>query len=148
MYSETSDKRADSPPGSLGAVAVRFVVVGGGPAGVQAASQAARLGADVTLVERDVVGGAANLWDCIPSKAMIATGWVMSLTRRSEGMGLARVEATLDSEGLLRRIAQIEHHLESSVTDLLASQGVRVIEGTARLKGPHEVVAETAAGLE
>ena len=56
---------------------VRFVIVGGGPAGIQAATHAARLGAEVTLVERDIMGGAANLWDCIPSKAMIATGGVI-----------------------------------------------------------------------
>ena len=48
----------------------------------------ARLGADVTLIERDIVGGAAHLWDCIPSKTMIATGGAMSFARRLAGMGL------------------------------------------------------------
>ena len=57
---------------------VRFVIIGGGPAGNPAATAAARLGAEVTLIERDVVGGAAHLWDCIPSKAMIATGGAMA----------------------------------------------------------------------
>ena len=129
-------------------MAMRFVIIGGGPAGTQAASQAARLGAEVSLVERDVVGGSANLWDCIPSKAMIATGGAMSLARRAHEMGLAHLEAALDFEALRRRIARVQAHLEGSVTELLASQGVRVIEGTARLKGPHEVVAETAGGIE
>ncbi len=41
----------------------RFVILGGGPAGNSVATTAARLGAEVTLVERDVVGGAAHLWD-------------------------------------------------------------------------------------
>jgi pyruvate/2-oxoglutarate dehydrogenase complex dihydrolipoamide dehydrogenase (E3) component len=129
-------------------MAVRFVIIGGGPAGGQAASQAARLGAEVTLVERDVVGGSANLWDCIPSKAMIATGGAMSLTRRAQDMGLAHLDSALDFAALRQRITRIQEHLERSVTDLLASQGVRVIRGSARLKGPHEVVAETAAGIE
>jgi pyruvate/2-oxoglutarate dehydrogenase complex dihydrolipoamide dehydrogenase (E3) component len=129
-------------------VAVRFVILGGGPAGVQAATYAARLGAEVALVERDVLGGSANLWDCIPSKAMIATGGVMSLTRRAEGMGLAKLEAVLDFEALKRRITLIEEHLCRSSTQLLESQGVRVIRGTGRLKGPHEVVAETESGIE
>ena len=57
---------------------MRFVIIGGGPAGNQAATHAASRGVDVTLIERDVVGGAANLWDCIPSKAMIATGGAFS----------------------------------------------------------------------
>ena len=66
----------------------RFVIIGGGPAGNVAATYAARLGAEVTVVERDVIGGAAHLWDCIPSKSMIATGGAMSFMQRSEGMGL------------------------------------------------------------
>ncbi len=133
---------------TLGKVAVRFVIVGGGPAGVQAATHAARLGADVTLVERDIVGGSANLWDCIPSKAMIATGGVMSLARRASAMGLTQLEPGVDLGAMRRRVADIEDHLEASLTELLASQGVRVIEGSGRLKGPHEVVAETADGIE
>ena len=63
-------------------MAIRFVIIGGGPAGNQAATHAARLGAEVTLIERDVIGGAAHLWDCIPSKAMIATGGAMAFNRR------------------------------------------------------------------
>ncbi|MEY2424592.1 MAG: hypothetical protein QOI61_164, partial [Actinomycetota bacterium] len=54
---------------------------------MQAASWAARLGAEVTVVERDVLGGAANLWDCIPSKAMISTGAEMTSAARAESMG-------------------------------------------------------------
>ncbi len=46
----------------------RLVVIGGGPAGNQAATYASRFGADVTMIEKDVVGGAAHLWDCIPSR--------------------------------------------------------------------------------
>lgn len=120
-------------------MAHRFVVIGGGPAGNQAATTAARLGAEVTLIERDVVGGAAHLWDCIPSKAMIATGDALTLLRQAEGMGLRGVDAHLDFDALRTRIAGIEHRLEHSVSGLLASQGVRLLHGTGRLVGPHEV---------
>ncbi|MDQ6697052.1 MAG: FAD-dependent oxidoreductase [Actinomycetota bacterium] len=117
----------------------RFVILGGGPAGNSVATTAARLGAEVTLVERDVVGGAAHLRDCIPSKAMIATGGAMNEMRRAEGMGLRPVQADVDFEALRIRIAAIEDRLESSVTGLLGSQRVRMIRGTGRLVGPHEV---------
>ncbi len=124
------------------------MIIGAGPGGVQAATWAARLGAEVTIIERDVMGGAANLWDCIPSKAMIATGGLMSLVRRSEGMGLARLEAAVDLEALRQRIKAIGEHLQRSMCELLTSQGVRVVTGSGRLKGPHEVVAQTATGVE
>jgi len=115
---------------------------------VAAATHAARLGADVTVVERDILGGAANLWDCIPSKAMIATGGVMSVARRAQGMGLAPLSAVPDLEVLRDRITAVSAHLERAITGLLNDQGVRVVSGTARLKGPHEVVVEAAGGTE
>jgi dihydrolipoamide dehydrogenase len=127
---------------------VRFVILGGGPAGNTAATYAARLGADVTLIERDIVGGAAHLWDCIPSKTMIATGGAMSFSRRIEGMGLSHQDARLDLDAQRRRVTEIESHLNSQLTTLLDSQGVRLVRGTGRLVGPHRVVAETETGTE
>jgi dihydrolipoamide dehydrogenase len=125
-----------------------MVIIGGGPGGNTAATYAARLGAEVTLIERDVVGGAAHLWDCIPSKTMIATGGAMSFTRRIEGMGLSHQDANLDVEAQRRRVKEIEAHLNQQIVRLLKSQGVRILRGTGRLKGPHQVVAETEDGLE
>ncbi|MGZ4710224.1 MAG: dihydrolipoyl dehydrogenase family protein [Acidimicrobiales bacterium] len=128
-------------------MAKRFVIIGGGPAGNQAATYAARLGAEVTLIERDIIGGAAHLWDCIPSKAMIATGGALSQINASQGMGITNVSASLDFDVMRSRIGAIEEKLRSSVCGLLDSQGVTMLQGTGRMKGPHEVVVETADGL-
>jgi len=128
-------------------VVVHFVIVGGGPAGAQAATYAARMGVQVTLIERDVVGGAANLWDCIPSKAMIATGGAMSYLGRTAGMGLVDTGGRLDLERLRERIGAITHRLEESTVSILRSQQVDLVKGTGRLVGPHEVEAETADGV-
>jgi pyruvate/2-oxoglutarate dehydrogenase complex dihydrolipoamide dehydrogenase (E3) component len=129
-------------------VPVRMVIIGGGPGGNTAATNAARLGAQVTLIERDTIGGAAHLWDCIPSKTMIATGGAMSFTRRIEGMGLDHLEPVLDLDSLRERVLGIETHLREDLARLLNSQGVRIIRGVGRLKGPHEVCAETDDGIE
>ncbi len=127
-------------------MALKFVIIGGGPGGHSAATHAAKLGADVTVVERDIIGGAAHLWDCIPSKAMIATGSALNFINRSEQMGLTDVKAHLDFAALRDRIQSIEDRLEGSATTLLKSQGVRVIDGFGRLVGPHQVVVDTAEG--
>jgi dihydrolipoamide dehydrogenase len=126
---------------------LRFVIVGGGPAGNTAATTAARLGADVTMVERDIVGGAAHLLDCIPSKAMIATAGAMGDVEASAGMGLSVPAPRLDLEGLRNRIKLIETRLEHNIVTLLRSQGVDMIQGTARLKGPHELVVDVPEGV-
>jgi len=126
---------------------LRFVIIGGGPAGNTAATTAARLGAEVTMIERDIVGGAAHLLDCIPSKAMIATAGAMGDVDASAGMGLSVSDARLDLEGLRQRIKAIEARLEHNIVDLLTSQNVRMIQGTARLEGPNEVVVDTPEGV-
>jgi dihydrolipoamide dehydrogenase len=128
-------------------VPLRFVIIGGGPAGNTAATTAARLGAEVTLIERDIVGGSAHLRDCIPSKAMIATADAMGMVDRSGGMGLSGPDATLDLERLRKRIQRIEDRLESNIVQLLRSQGVRMIQGSGRLKGPHEIAVENDEGV-
>ncbi|MCU1489542.1 MAG: putative lipoamide dehydrogenase [Acidimicrobiaceae bacterium] len=125
-------------------MAVRFVIVGGGPAGVEAAATASRLGADVTLVERDVIGGAANLWDCIPSKAMIATGGLMALTRRSAALGLNLTSEPPNLSALRARVEGITERLAASNTAQLESQGVRLVRGFGRLRGPHTVEIDPA----
>jgi dihydrolipoamide dehydrogenase len=78
---------------------------------------------------------------------MIATGGFLSELHRAEVMGLA-AEGRLDLDALRARIAGIEQKLHHSICGLLESQGVRMIRGTGRLKGPHEVIAETADGVE
>jgi pyruvate/2-oxoglutarate dehydrogenase complex dihydrolipoamide dehydrogenase (E3) component len=125
---------------------MHFVIIGGGPAGYQAATYGARLGVDVTLIERDVIGGAANLWDCIPSKAMIATGGAMSYLGRIGGMGVDDVDGRLDLDRLRFRISSITDRLEMSIDQILRSQNVELIHGTGRLVGPHTVEAETETG--
>ena len=127
--------------------ATRLVIIGGGPAGNTAATVAASLGAEVTLVERNVIGGAAHLWDCIPSKALIATGGELAELTRAPKMGL-KAEGVLDIDALRKRVEEIEGVLHDQLCVLLTSQGVRLAMGTARFKDPHTVVIETDAGLE
>ena len=127
-------------------MALKFVIIGGGPAGNQAATYAARMGAEVTIVERDILGGAAHLWDCIPSKTMIATGGAMSFARRIEGMGLDEVKTAVDTEGLRDRIGAIVDKLQSTATGQLASQGIKLIKGRAKMLSAQDVEVTTPDG--
>lgn len=126
----------------------RLVIIGGGPAGHSAATSAARRGIHVTLIEREIIGGAAHLWDCVPSKAMIATGGAMSFTNKLSGMGLEKREAEVDVDALTSRIEGIKERLSSDVSRLLESQGVIIIRGTARLTGANTVHVDVTDGTQ
>lgn len=124
----------------------RLVIIGGGPAGNAAATVAARKGIDVVVIEREIVGGAAHLLDCVPSKTMIATGGAMSFTERLSGMGLSDRDAEVDVRALTDRVEGIKERLSSDMTSLLQSQGVTIIRGTARLIDNRTVHVDKADG--
>src|SRR5437763_5042264 len=66
----------------------RVAILGGGPGGYEAALVAAQLGADVMVVDRDGLGGACVLADCVPSKTLIATSESMTTFASSEPLGV------------------------------------------------------------
>ncbi len=124
----------------------RFAILGGGPAGTTAATIAASMGARVTLVEESVVGGAAHLWDCIPSKTMVATSIRMDSIRDAAKLGLLAERGQLDLKQLADRIATITGDLRAGATKLLLSQEVDIQPCRGRLTGPNRLVVEAPEG--
>jgi NAD(P)H dehydrogenase (quinone) len=123
-----------------------LLIIGGGPAGTQAATTAASKGARVTLIEKDIVGGAAHLWDCIPSKTMAASALRHSSVRNAAQLGLATEPTRVDTNVLARRIKVITGDINRNWVDLLGSQNVELVRGTGRFISDHEVVVDTEDG--
>jgi dihydrolipoamide dehydrogenase len=124
----------------------RIAIIGGGPGGYEAALVAAQLGADVTVVERDGLGGACVLTDCVPSKTLIATSGMMAALEGSSSLGIrlnaaASGAALLDAPRLYARVQSLARAQSADVASRLSAEGVKVISGTARLVGPRKVVA-------
>ena len=126
--------------------ALRFLIIGAGPAGTAAATAAAALGAKVTLVERQLVGGAAHLLDCIPSKTMTATAVRIDSMRNAPKLGVMSAPGQVDSRQLFERIQSITGDINRSWVSLLQSQGVEVIKGTGRLVAPNKAIIDTDSG--
>src|ERR1039457_1266807 len=80
--------RHETELGSVNQPRARIVIIGGGPGGYEAALVAAQLGAEVTVVDRDGLGGACVLTDCVPSKTLIATSGLMAALEGSAGLGI------------------------------------------------------------
>jgi dihydrolipoamide dehydrogenase len=123
-----------------------LVIIGGGPAGTQAATTAASKGGRVTLIEKEIVGGAAHLWDCIPSKTMAASALRHSSVRNAAKLGLAIEPTRVDTRALAERIRVITGDINRNWLELLASQSVEVIHGHGRFVSDREVVVDDASG--
>ena len=130
------------------------VIIGGGPGGYEAALVAAQLRADVTVVDRDGLGGSAVLTDCVPSKTLIATAEVMTMAAdsgqlgvRLGGEGAEPGRASVDLGVVNDRVKKLAGAQSLDIQARLEREGVRVIRGIGRLDGPSSVVAETFDGV-
>jgi dihydrolipoamide dehydrogenase len=129
------------------------VVIGGGPAGYEAALVARQLGAEVVLIERDGVGGSAVLTDCVPSKTLIATADIITSTRESHALGVlingsesrdATISVNLTTVN--GRVMELAHAQSADIEARLIREGVTVLRGRARLTGPQSVAFTAAHG--
>ncbi|EIC08979.1 MAG: NAD(P)H-quinone dehydrogenase [Microbacterium sp. 69-7] len=132
-------------------------VLGGGPGGYEAALAAAQLGADVTLVERAGVGGAAVITDVVPSKSLIATAdaavaiseasdlGVQFFAKGESGVAL-KPEVAINLAAVNKRLLSLARQQSDDMRAQLVDAGVRIISGHGRLDGHHAIVVATGPG--
>jgi pyruvate/2-oxoglutarate dehydrogenase complex dihydrolipoamide dehydrogenase (E3) component len=126
----------------------RIVILGGGPAGYEAALVAVELGARVTLVERDGMGGACVLTDCVPSKALIATAELLTSVAGSGELGVATGAAQVEAKQLNGRVRSLAAAQSDDIRERVIREGVEVLTGRARLTSPHHVQVDTEDGTQ
>jgi dihydrolipoamide dehydrogenase len=124
------------------------VIIGGGPGGYEAALVASQLGADVTLIERDGIGGAAVLTDVVPSKALIAVAEAAIDTKGSSAIGVHATNVTIDIADVNSRLKKWAATQSSDISQRLQLHGVRVLTGTAELIEAGTVKAKLNDGTE
>jgi len=142
--------------GAVTARSTSVVVVGAGPGGYEAALVARQLGADVTIIDSDGVGGAAVLTDCVPSKTLISTSTMMTALDRARSLGVhvraadgvteLSVVAQADLGQVNDRVIGLAQAQSDDIADRLVGEGVRLVRGRGRLLSASAVRAELAEG--
>ena len=125
----------------------RVAIIGGGPGGYEAALVAARLGAEVTLMERDGPGGSAVLTDCVPSKTLIATSDLLDGGRSAAELGVdVPTDARVNMAAVNERVLKLAQAQSDDIADRLRISGVEVVRGLARLDRTGGVVVTADEG--
>ncbi len=130
----------------------RIVIIGGGPAGYEAALVAGELGAEVTIIADEGLGGNCVLWDCVPSKALIVAAEAMGWVKTADSMGVripgaeAVDRSVVDFPAVAERVLTLGSNQSADIESRVAQTEVRLIRGWGRVSGDHEVTATTADG--
>jgi len=115
------------------------LVIGGGPGGYVAAIRAAQLGAKVTLIEKDKVGGTCLNRGCMPTKAMLHTSEVYEAATANEAIGISCAEVKVDWDKVQGFRAGVVEKLTSGVKALIKMNKIKLVSGEAVFTGKRTV---------
>lgn len=118
---------------------VDTLVIGSGPGGYVAAIRAAQLGQNVTIVEKDNLGGVCLNVGCIPSKALINAGHRYSQAKNASDIGIHVENVTVDFKKVQEWKASVVNKLTGGVEGLLKGNKVNIVKGEAYFVDEHTV---------
>jgi dihydrolipoamide dehydrogenase len=128
---------------------IRITVIGSGVGGYPPAIRAARMGASVTVVEKDLTGGVCLNWGCIPTKSLLQSAEVATTIRESEKFGIKCADSQVDFTAVMKRKASVVQQLRTGVEKLLRAKKIRMVKGTASLLDASTIeIAETGEKIK
>ena len=125
-----------------------MLIIGGGPAGYVAAIRARQLGAKVTLIEREALGGTCLNRGCIPARAMVRAVELIDLPKKAREYGIIFPAPEIDFIKIIARKDTIVKTVGGGVRSLMNENGVEVIKGKAKFISPREVQVQTENGMQ
>ena len=117
------------------------VCLGGGVAGEALAAGLRDTGLTLAVVERELVGGSARNWGCMPSKTLLRSGETLSEADRARLLAASRVDWTSTSQGLHARAADGSQPRRRRPAAAMEATGARLFRGEGRLTDLRTVTA-------
>lgn len=126
---------------------LKVMVIGAGPGGYAAAIRAAQMGGEVTLVEREGVGGTCLHWGCIPSKVLKTTADLLKQFKRAQEFGVTLSGSVMcDMKALMARKKRVVENQTKGITDLLEQNRVRLVRGSGSITTRNLSEVKTSQG--
>jgi dihydrolipoamide dehydrogenase len=119
---------------------MKIVVLGGGPGGYVAAIRAAQLGADVTLIEKNRLGGTCLNVGCIPTKVLLHTAEIVETMKHAQTLGIESKGISVNWGQLMSRKESVVDQLVGGVEGLLQSNQVTIINGTGKIQSQNGIL--------
>ncbi len=111
-----------------------IALLGAGPGGYVAAIRAAQLGARVTVVENQALGGVCLNWGCIPSKALLAVVELGEKAKKANDLGLTLSgQVGYDVARMVARKQKVVDTLVRGIATLFKTWGIEHVAGTGEL---------------
>lgn len=111
---------------------VDITIIGGGPGGYVAAIQAAKLGANVVLIEKNSLGGTCLNLGCIPTKCLVKSAEVFNNLKYAASYGLHAENVSVDISKVIERKNSIVAKLIGGIKYLMQKHNIKVISGEGK----------------
>lgn len=108
-----------------------LIIMGGGPAGYNAAERAAHAGLKTILFEERALGGVCLNEGCIPTKTLLNSSKIYESALHAEAFGVSVSGATIDHAKVVDRKDKVVRTLVGGVGAKMRSAGVTVVDGRA-----------------
>ena len=126
---------------------MQIIVIGGGPGGYVAAIRAAQLGAKVTLIEKEHLGGTCLNIGCIPTKCLLHSAeLVEDIKNQGKDIGVEVDGVKVNFQQVIAHKNDISKKLTGGVKSLLKMNKVAVVDGEAAFIGPKKLSVKKADG--
>jgi len=112
---------------------MKITIIGAGPGGYEAAIMASKLGADVTVVEKNEVGGTCLNIGCIPTKSLLAASDVLTTSLEAEKFGVFNDKTFVDLKQIIERKDKVVSGLVKGIEFLFESNRINLVRGIGKL---------------
>ena len=122
-------------------MSVKIGIIGAGPGGYIAAIRAAQLGAQVTVIEQEAIGGTCLNWGCIPTKTIRTTAELIEQFHRAKEFGID-LEGSFrpNMERIMARKNEVIRTLAQGIKKIFESYKIQYIKGTAFVEDPKRIL--------